>query len=76
MKKHGYTPLVAGTVTITLCGSSNTTPCDVAAIGTTNVALNCKSVSPTASGNKGIVTRAVVTPSRKSTSLGVGSKYG
>ena len=51
-KKHEYTPLVAGTVTIVLLGSPNTTPCDIARAGNTNMAVNCKSISPTASGCK------------------------
>ena len=54
-----------------LLGSLNTTPCDVAATGTTSMALNCKSISLIAAGNNWIVTRAVSISSGKSTSLGL-----
>ena len=67
---------VAGTVTLATFGSPNTTPCDIAATGTTNLTTKPKSVSITTSGNNGTVTRAVVTPSGNKTSLGVGSKNG
>ena len=53
---HG---LVAGTVTVATFGSPNTTPCDIAAAGTTNLTINCKSVFPTFSGNNIIGTRVL-----------------
>ena len=66
---------VAGTVTVATLGSPNTTPCDIAAAGTTNVAVKSKSLFPTASGNSGIVTIAVLTPSGNKTSRISGLKY-
>ena len=53
-----------------MLGSHNTTPCDIAAGGTTNDTLNCKSMSSTSSGNNWIGTRAVPIPTGNSTSLG------
>ena len=67
---------VAGTVTVATLGSPNTTPCDLAATGTTNLTMKATSVFPTASGNNGTVTIAVVTLSGNKISLGVGSKNG
>ena len=58
-----------GTVTVDTLGSPNTTPCDIAAAGTTNLTINCKSVSPTCSGNNWIGIRAVLTPTIKGTLL-------
>ena len=69
--------LFAGTVTVATLGSPNITPCDIAAGGTTNVAVKFKSLFPTASGNSGIGTRVVTTSllSGKKTSCISGSKY-
>ena len=44
-----YTPLDAGTVTVVTLGSPNTTPCDIAAAGTSNLTVNCKSMCLTGS---------------------------
>ena len=73
-KRHGYTPLLAGMVTIVLLGSPNITPCNIEATGTINVTLNCKSISLNASGYNAIGTRPISTPRVKSTSLGL-SQY-
>ena len=59
-----------------MLGSLSPTPWHLAVSGTTNLTVKVMSVFPTASGNNGIVTRAVETPSGKKTSFGVGSKNG
>ena len=69
-----YRPLVAGTVTVAMFGSPNTTPCDLALRGTINVTLNCKSIFPTCSGNNWIGTTPISSSCVNSTSLGSSSK--
>ena len=44
-----YTPLDAGIVTLATLGSPNITPCDIAAAGTSNLTVNCKSICLTGS---------------------------
>ena len=64
----------AGTVTFATLGSPNTTPCAIAAGGTTSLTINCKSEHLTFSGNTLIATGAKLVLARNSTSSIEGSK--